>query len=155
MGLLFSPLVWAGGVANPQWAGNTSLAARSTDDVAGHPEAFLEAFANYSDAAEAIAADLVGPPDPLALYFPNAIDGAIGLVSSKRSVLEPGWRLLDRRHQVGTEWRPDEIWAAARLAASGNAPMDSLMSGPHDWPGSLGLGHVVQRPSNVNRKALG
>jgi hypothetical protein len=57
------------------------LAARSTRIVAGHPEAFLEAFANvYSDAAEAIAARRTGTtPDALALYFPNAVDGAIGL----------------------------------------------------------------------------
>jgi hypothetical protein len=49
--------------------------------VAGHPEAFVEAFANiYSDAAEAIAARRSGKPaDPLALHFPDAIDGAIGL----------------------------------------------------------------------------
>jgi hypothetical protein len=49
--------------------------------VAGHPEAFLEAFANiYSDAAEAISARRAGTtPDPLALYFPDVVDGAIGI----------------------------------------------------------------------------
>jgi hypothetical protein len=49
--------------------------------VAGHPEAFLEAFANiYSDAAEAIAARRSGnTPDPMTLQFPDALDGAIGL----------------------------------------------------------------------------
>ena len=47
----------------------------------GHPEGFLEAFANlYRDAAEAIAAAITGiPADPLALDFPTAIDGAAGL----------------------------------------------------------------------------
>ncbi len=57
------------------------MAARSTRIVAGHPEAFLEAFANlYSDAAEAIAARRTGTaPHPLALYFPDVVDGAIGL----------------------------------------------------------------------------
>lgn len=44
----------------------------------GHPEGLLEAFANlYRDAAEAIAARLTGrAPDPLALEFPTAEDGA-------------------------------------------------------------------------------
>lgn len=47
----------------------------------GHPEGLLEAFANlYRDAAEAIAARLTGhDPDPLALDFPTAEDGATGL----------------------------------------------------------------------------
>jgi hypothetical protein len=41
----------------------------------------LEAFANlYRDAAEAIAARLLGrDPDPAALDFPTAADGAAGL----------------------------------------------------------------------------
>jgi predicted dehydrogenase len=47
----------------------------------GHPEGFLEAFANlYRDAAVAIAAAITGiPADPLALEFPTAADGAAGL----------------------------------------------------------------------------
>jgi len=47
----------------------------------GHPEGFLEAFANlYRDAAEAIAARLTGhPADPLALDFPTVADGAAGV----------------------------------------------------------------------------
>jgi predicted dehydrogenase len=46
----------------------------------GHPEGFLEAFANlYRDAAEAIAARITGTaPDPLA-SFPTADDGVEGL----------------------------------------------------------------------------
>jgi hypothetical protein len=49
--------------------------------VAGHPEGFHEGFANiYSDAAEAIAARRAGvEPDPLALVFPNAVDGVRGV----------------------------------------------------------------------------
>jgi predicted dehydrogenase len=48
---------------------------------AGHPEGYLEAFANlYRDAAEAIASRLTGrPADPLALDFPAAVDGVAGL----------------------------------------------------------------------------
>ena len=57
------------------------LAARSSRVAAGHPEGFHEAFANlYSDAAEAIAARRAGQiPDPLALHFPNADDGWMGM----------------------------------------------------------------------------
>jgi predicted dehydrogenase len=93
MRLLFTPLDRPAELRTPSGPGTLPLAARSTRIVAGHPEAFLEAFANiYSDAAEAIAARRSGTePDPLALYFPNATDGAIGLafveaiISSSRS----------------------------------------------------------------------
>jgi hypothetical protein len=56
------------------------LAARASRIVKGHPEGFLEAFANlYSDAAEAMAAGHAGmTPDPLALSFPNSRDGLLG-----------------------------------------------------------------------------
>jgi hypothetical protein len=49
--------------------------------VAGHPEGFHEGFANvYSDAAEAIAARRSGrDPDPLAMHFPDALDGLMGV----------------------------------------------------------------------------
>ena len=47
----------------------------------GHPEGFLEAFANlYADAADAIAARRNGiAEDPLSLDFPTALDGAKGM----------------------------------------------------------------------------
>ena len=81
MRLLFTPLSGPAEWRTSNGPGTLPLAARSTRIVAGHPEAFLEAFANiYSDAAEAVAARRTGTtPDPLALYFPNALDGAIGL----------------------------------------------------------------------------
>jgi predicted dehydrogenase len=81
MRLLFTPLRGPAEWRTSNGPGTLPLAARSTRIVAGHPEAFLEAFANiYSDAAEVIAARRSGTtPDPLALYFPNAMDGAIGL----------------------------------------------------------------------------
>lgn len=81
MRLLFTPLDGPAEWRTPNGPGTLPLAARSTRIVAGHPEAFLEAFANiYSDAGEAIAARRSGnTPDPLALHFPNAVDGAIGL----------------------------------------------------------------------------
>jgi hypothetical protein len=57
------------------------LAARSSRIVAGHPEGFPEGFANlYSDAAEAIAARRAGrTAEPLALHFPSAADGLLGV----------------------------------------------------------------------------
>jgi predicted dehydrogenase len=65
----------------PNGPGVLPLAARSSRMVKGHPEGFPEAFANlYSDAAEAIAANIAGrEPDPLALVFPNSADGLAGL----------------------------------------------------------------------------
>jgi hypothetical protein len=79
--LVFTPLDGPAESRTPNGPGTLPLAARSTRIVAGHPEAFLEAFANvYSDAAEAIAARRSGTdPDPLALHFPDVVDGAVGI----------------------------------------------------------------------------
>jgi predicted dehydrogenase len=79
--LIFTPLDRPAETRTPNGPGTLPLAARSTRIAAGHPEAFLEAFANiYSDAAEAIAARRSGAtPDPLALHFPDVVDGAIGI----------------------------------------------------------------------------
>jgi len=79
--LAFKPLSGPAEVRTPNGPGTLPLAARSSRIVKGHPGGFLEAFANlYSDAAEAIAARRTGEePNPLALQFPNAVDGAIGL----------------------------------------------------------------------------
>jgi predicted dehydrogenase len=57
------------------------LAQRATRLPAGHPEAFLEAFANvYADFADLVAARRSGqPPDPLAAIAPDALIGAEGL----------------------------------------------------------------------------
>ena len=47
---------------------------------AGHPEAFLEAFANiYLEAARAIAAEIDGKPVPGDVDFPNVNDGVEGM----------------------------------------------------------------------------
>ncbi len=79
--LIFRPLDGPGEVRTPNGPGTLPLSARASRIVAGHPEGFHEAFANlYSDAAEAIAARRSGQePDPLALHFPNVLDGVIGL----------------------------------------------------------------------------
>lgn len=65
----------------PNGPGALPLAKRACRVARGHPEGFHEAFANlYSDAAEAIAARRSGTTaDPLALHFPTAWDGAVGV----------------------------------------------------------------------------
>ena len=79
--LTFKPLNGPAQNRTPNGPGTLPLAARSSRIVAGHPEGFHEGFANlYSDAAEAIAARRSGQAaDPLALYFPNSLDGLMGV----------------------------------------------------------------------------
>jgi len=79
--LSFKPLQGPSQNLTTNGPGTLPLSARCTRLVAGHPEGFPDAFANlYSDAAEAIAARRAGKtPDPLALYFPNAYDGLMGV----------------------------------------------------------------------------
>ena len=79
--LTFKPLGAPAQNRTPHGPGTLPLAARASRIVAGHPEGFHEAFANlYSDAAEAIAARRSGQSaDPLALHFPNAWDGLLGV----------------------------------------------------------------------------
>ncbi len=56
-------------------------AKRATRVPAGHPEAYIEAFANlYRNVGDVIRAKLLGvEPDPLALDFPTVYDGARGI----------------------------------------------------------------------------
>lgn len=79
--LSFRPLNGAAQTFTPNGAGISPAAARVSRIGRGHPEGFHEAFANiYSDAAEAIVARRTGrDADPLAMTFPTAEDGAIGL----------------------------------------------------------------------------
>ena len=79
--LAYKPLAGPAEIRTPNGPGTHPLAARASRIVAGHPEGFHEGFANlYSDAAEAIAARRAGiAADPLALHFPNAGDGALGV----------------------------------------------------------------------------
>jgi predicted dehydrogenase len=79
--LIFRPIAGPAELRTPNGPGTLPLAARASRIVAGHPEGFHEGFANlYSDAAEAIAARRSGQdPDPLALHFPTARDGALGV----------------------------------------------------------------------------
>jgi predicted dehydrogenase len=61
--------------------GASEAAGRASRIPAGHPEGYLEAFANiYSDCAELIAARLEGrAPDPGATLVPTVEDGARGV----------------------------------------------------------------------------
>jgi predicted dehydrogenase len=79
--LSFKPLGAPAEIRTPNGPGTLPLAKRASRIVAGHPEGFHEGFANvYTDAAEAIAARRAGvEPDPLALVFPNALDGVRGV----------------------------------------------------------------------------
>ncbi len=87
--LTFKPIDGPSQNRTPNGPGTLPLAARASRIVAGHPEGFPDGFANiYSDAAEAITARRAGKkPDPLALYFPNALDGLLG-VQFVNNVLE-------------------------------------------------------------------
>ncbi len=79
--LSFKPLDAPAQQRTPNGPGTLPLAARSSRIVAGHPEGFHEGFANlYADAAEAIAARRTGQTAPaLAMHFPNAHDGVLGV----------------------------------------------------------------------------
>ncbi|MCX8517206.1 MAG: Gfo/Idh/MocA family oxidoreductase [Rhodoferax sp.] len=79
--LNFKPANAPAQLRTPNGPGTLPLAAAASRIVAGHPEGFHEAFANlYADAAEAIAARRAGTAaNPLALHFPNAHDGWMGL----------------------------------------------------------------------------
>ncbi|MBN1648671.1 MAG: Gfo/Idh/MocA family oxidoreductase [Spirochaetales bacterium] len=79
--LLFKPLDQPAQIRTPNGPGTLPLAARASRIVKGHPEGFPEGFANiYSDAAEAIAARRTGSKaDPLAMCFPNSLDGLAGV----------------------------------------------------------------------------
>ena len=61
--------------------GSSEIAGRVTRIPPGHPEGYLEGFANvYSDVAEAITARLEGrDPDPQALDYPTVMDGVRGV----------------------------------------------------------------------------
>jgi len=72
--------VWKRG--NPYVAEKSAAAARATRLPSGHPEAFLEAFANiYGNFADAIRAKMTRTkPDPLMLDFPDVKDGLRGML---------------------------------------------------------------------------
>src|SRR5688572_10777222 len=88
----FRPISGPAELRTPYGPGTLPLSARATRIVKGHPEGFHEAFANiYSDAAEAIAARRSGnEADPMALVFPNVIDGALGVKFVEAAIASSG-----------------------------------------------------------------
>jgi predicted dehydrogenase len=83
--------------------GNWDSAKEGSRMPAGHPEGYIEGFANlYRDAAELIAARRAGrPPKPAALALtPNVLDGARGVAFIEASVASS---------------RNDGAWTSARV----------------------------------------
>ena len=72
--------IWSRGQAHV--AERSPAAARATRLPSGHPEGFIEAFANvYANACDTIRARLLGEePDPLALDYPTVEDGLRGML---------------------------------------------------------------------------
>jgi hypothetical protein len=72
--------VWRRG--NPYIGEKSAAAGRATRLPFGHPEAFLEAFANiYCNFADTVSAAIADEkPDKLALDFPNIDDGLRGML---------------------------------------------------------------------------
>ncbi len=94
--LIYRPFGRPAEIRTPNGPGTVAEAARALRIVAGHPEGFIEGFANiYADAAEAIAAAITGAAaDPLALDFPTADDGLKGVEfidAVLRSSASGGW----------------------------------------------------------------
>ena len=79
--LLHTPLAAAPRILSRSGAGLHPAATHATRTPAGHPEGYLEGFAQlYRDAAEQITAMREGrPPDPLSLATPTAGDGLRGM----------------------------------------------------------------------------
>jgi predicted dehydrogenase len=79
--LWFAPLGEPPRLIRRGGAGTGPAAARATRLPPGHPEGYLEGFANiYLDAAEQVAAALEGrAPDPASLLAPTVRDGVAGV----------------------------------------------------------------------------
>lgn len=72
--------IWKRG--NGYVSAKSAAAARATRLPSGHPEAFLEAFANiYHNFTDTVRANITGEkPDPLMLDFPDVNDGLRGML---------------------------------------------------------------------------
>ena len=92
---------WSRGQAHV--AERSPAAARATRLPSGHPEGFIEAFANvYANACDTIRARLLGKePDPLALDFPAVEDGLRGMLFIETAIRSARsgekWTRLPRR----------------------------------------------------------
>lgn len=90
--LRFAPLGEAPRILARGMGGLSQAAAHATRIPAGHPEGYLEAFAQlYRDAAEQIAARTEGrAPDPAALLVPGVADGFRGVAFLAAAVASSG-----------------------------------------------------------------
>lgn len=78
--LWFTPLGEPKRVITRGGAGSGAQAARMSRVPAGHPEGYLEGFANiYAEAARAIRARKAGEPTPADVVFPTLADGVAGV----------------------------------------------------------------------------
>lgn len=78
--LWFTPLGEPRRLITRNGAGSGPAAARVSRVPAGHPEGYLEGFANiYSEAAAAIRARARGEPTPEGVHFPTIWDGLDGM----------------------------------------------------------------------------
>lgn len=78
--LWYSPLGQPKQLITRNGAGAGDAAARVSRIPPGHPEGYLEGFANiYSEAAHAIRAHAAGTAPPAEVHYPNAADGLKGV----------------------------------------------------------------------------
>jgi predicted dehydrogenase len=78
--LWFTPLGETKRLLTRGGAGSGPEAGRMTRIPAGHPEGYLEGFANiYAEAARAIRARKAGEPMPVDVVFPTMADGVMGV----------------------------------------------------------------------------
>jgi len=93
--------VWRRG--NDYVAARSPAAERATRIPSGHPEGYLEAFANiYCNVADTIRARILRQkPDPLALDFPNVDDGVRGMLFIdtvvKSSTIKQKWTKMPNK----------------------------------------------------------
>jgi predicted dehydrogenase len=90
--LLFTPLGEPPRRISRGGAGAGPAAARVTRTPSGHPEGYLEGFANiYTDAAELIWAAIEGrEPDPAARLVPGVAEGVVGVKFIEAAVQSSG-----------------------------------------------------------------
>ena len=85
--MLWSPLGRSTRIVTRAGPDSGAAAARVTRIPAGHPEGYLEAFANiYSEVAEAIKAARAGKKPPEGVHFPTVDDGVKGLAFIEAAV---------------------------------------------------------------------
>ena len=85
--LFWSPFGQPTQIVTRGGAGSGAAAARVTRIPPGHPEGYLEGFANiYSEVAQAIIAARTGEPTPAGVEFPTIVDGVKGLAFIEAAV---------------------------------------------------------------------